>query len=55
MGTLDKLITKAAPWLRKIESHMHPRLTYISVHAWERTSSASFHSFSRFPLRCRSL
>ncbi|WP_396956487.1 exopolysaccharide biosynthesis protein [Nitrosomonas sp.] len=35
-GTLDKLITKAAPWLRKIESHMHPRLTYISVHAWER-------------------
>ncbi len=35
-GTLDKLITKATPWLRKIESYMHPRLTYISVHAWER-------------------
>lgn len=33
---LDKLITMVTPWLRKIESHMHPRLTYISVHAWER-------------------
>ncbi|SFU43430.1 Uncharacterized conserved protein [Nitrosomonas eutropha] len=33
---LDKLINGITPWLRKIESHMHPRLTYISVHAWER-------------------
>ncbi|MCO6426561.1 exopolysaccharide biosynthesis protein [Nitrosomonas communis] len=33
---LEKLITKATPWLRKIESYLHPRLTYISVHAWER-------------------
>ena len=33
---LDKLINRITPWLRKIESHMHPRLTYISVHAWER-------------------
>jgi hypothetical protein len=34
--TLDKLIDKVTPWLRKIESYMHPRLTYISGHAWER-------------------
>ncbi|ABI59353.1 MULTISPECIES: exopolysaccharide biosynthesis protein [Nitrosomonas] len=34
--TLDKLINKITPWLRKIERHLHPRLTYISVHAWER-------------------
>lgn len=34
--TLHKLIQKATPWLRKIESYLHPRLTYISVHAWER-------------------
>lgn len=34
--TLQKLIEKATPWLRKIESYLHPRLTYISVHAWER-------------------
>ncbi|SDH23478.1 exopolysaccharide biosynthesis protein [Nitrosomonas sp. Nm132] len=33
---LEKLIEKATPWLRKIESYLHPRLTYISVHAWER-------------------
>lgn len=33
---LDKLIDKITPWLQKIERHMHPRLTYISVHAWER-------------------
>ena len=33
---LNKLITKVTPWVRKIESHMHPRLTYISAHAWER-------------------
>lgn len=34
--SLQKLIEKATPWLRKIESYLHPRLTYISVHAWER-------------------
>ena len=34
--SLEKLIEKATPWLRKIESYLHPRLTYISVHAWER-------------------
>lgn len=33
---LDKLINKITPWLRKIEKHMHPRLTYISTQAWER-------------------
>lgn len=33
---LEKLIEKGAPWLRKIESYLHPRLTYISVRAWER-------------------
>ncbi|MGG7055221.1 exopolysaccharide biosynthesis protein [Nitrosomonas sp. ANs5] len=33
---LEKLVSKAMPWLRKIESYLHPRLTYISVHAWER-------------------
>ena len=27
---------KVTPWLRKIESYLHARLTYISVHAWER-------------------
>jgi hypothetical protein len=35
-ATLEKLITKASPWLHKIEKHLQPRLTYISVHAWER-------------------
>ncbi len=35
--TLEKLIEKANPWLRKIkEKHLKPRLTYISVRAWER-------------------
>ncbi|CAE6513069.1 MAG TPA: exopolysaccharide biosynthesis protein exod [Nitrosomonas nitrosa] len=34
--SLEKMIEKATPWLRKIESYLHPRLTYISVHAWER-------------------
>lgn len=35
-ATLEKLIAKANPWLRKIEKHLKPRLTYISVRAWER-------------------
>lgn len=33
---LEKIITKATPWLKKIETHMQPRMTYISVHTWER-------------------
>lgn len=33
---LEKLIEKTTTWLRKIESYLHPRLTYISVRAWER-------------------
>jgi len=33
---LDKMVQKATPWLRKIESYLHPRLTYISTRAWER-------------------
>jgi len=32
----EKLIIRANPWLRKIEKHLQPRLTYISVHTWER-------------------
>ncbi len=35
-ASLEKLITKANPWLRKIEKHLQPRLTYISVPTWER-------------------
>ena len=34
--SLEKLIAKASPWLRKIEKRLQPRLTYISVHTWER-------------------
>jgi len=34
--SFEKLITRANPWLRKIEKHLQPRLTYISVHTWER-------------------
>lgn len=33
---LDKMVLRATPWLRKIESYLHPRLTYISTRAWER-------------------
>jgi hypothetical protein len=33
---LEKIVTKATPWLKKIEIHMQPRMTYISVHTWER-------------------
>ncbi len=35
-ANLEKLITKANPWLKKIEKRLQPRLTYISVHTWER-------------------
>lgn len=35
-GDLEKFITKATPWLKKIEIRMQPRMTYISVHTWER-------------------
>lgn len=34
--SLEKLVTKATPWLKKIEKRLQPRLTYISVHTWER-------------------
>ena len=34
--SLEKLVAKASPWLRKIEKRLQPRLTYISVHTWER-------------------
>jgi hypothetical protein len=35
-ATFEKMVKKANPWLRKIESRMQPRLTYISVRTWER-------------------
>ena len=35
-ASLEKLVTKASPWLKKIEKRLQPRLTYISVHTWER-------------------
>ncbi|MDP1558375.1 MAG: exopolysaccharide biosynthesis protein [Nitrosomonas sp.] len=35
-ATIEKLVEKASPWLRKIENHMQPRITYISVRTWER-------------------
>ena len=35
-SSLEKLIAKANPWLKKIEERMQPRMTYISVHTWER-------------------
>ena len=34
--SLERLIIKANPWLKKIEKRLQPRLTYISVHTWER-------------------
>ncbi|MDH5552631.1 MAG: exopolysaccharide biosynthesis protein [Nitrosomonas sp.] len=33
---LKKLIEKANPWLRKIEIHLRPRMTNISVQTWEK-------------------
>lgn len=33
---LEKILTKATPWLKKIETRLQPRMTYISVHTWER-------------------
>ncbi len=33
---IEKMLSKASPWLCKIEKHLRPRITYISVHAWER-------------------
>lgn len=35
-ASLEKIVAKAGPWLRKIENRMQPRLTYISVRLWER-------------------
>lgn len=34
--SLEKMVLKANPWLKKIEKRLQPRLTYISVHTWER-------------------
>lgn len=33
---LEKIVVKASPWLKKLEHRMQPRMTYISVHTWER-------------------
>ncbi|PSJ17801.1 exopolysaccharide biosynthesis protein [Nitrosomonas supralitoralis] len=35
-SSMEKMIVKASPWLKKIEKRLQPRLTYISVHTWER-------------------
>lgn len=35
-SSMEKMIVKANPWLKKIEKRLQPRLTYISVHTWER-------------------
>ncbi len=35
-ANLEKLISKAIPWLRKIEAHLRPRMTYVNVHTWEK-------------------
>lgn len=35
-ASLEKIVEKANPWLKKIEHRMQPRMTYISVHTWER-------------------
>lgn len=35
-ASLEKIVAKADPWLKKIENRMQPRMTYISVHTWER-------------------
>ncbi len=40
---LEKIIAKADPWLKRIENRMQPRMTYISVHTWERV--IGFFSF----------
>lgn len=34
--SLEKMVIKANPWLKKIEKRLQPRLTYISIHTWER-------------------
>jgi len=33
---IEKLVAKSTPWLRKIEKHLRPRITYVSVSTWER-------------------
>ncbi len=35
-SSLEKIVAKASPWLKKIEHRMQPRMTYISVRTWER-------------------
>ena len=44
-STLEKIITKANPWLKRIENRMQPRMTYISVHTWERLIGFFFLCF----------
>lgn len=34
--SLEKLIEKANPWLKKIEIHLRPRMTNVSVKTWEK-------------------
>ena len=34
--SLEKLIEKAKPWLKKIEVHLRPRMTNVSVKTWEK-------------------
>lgn len=35
-ASFAKIVAKANPWLKKMELRMQPRMTYISVHTWER-------------------
>ncbi len=35
-AVLETAIAKANPWLKKLESRMQPRMTYITAHTWER-------------------
>ncbi len=35
-AVLETAIAKMNPWLKKLESRMQPRMTYITAHTWER-------------------
>ena len=35
-AALEKIVVTITPWLKKLENRMHPRMTYITVHTWER-------------------
>ncbi len=45
-ASLEMLVTKASPWLKKIEKHLQPRLTYINIHTWERVIGVFAFVFS---------